>query len=187
MQTDERELCRHWLDQSRQGEVRRRIVTIHDEVASRIRERDPVCTASGRCCDFERYGHRLYVTGLETAMTLDAIPRERALGDGDIERARSAGTCPFVVGGLCGVHPVRPVGCRVYFCDPSAQLWVNELAEFAADAVKRVHDDFGIEYRYTEWRAMLSMFREAGVARLPSEPVVFVPSDPFVPLTSGRA
>lgn len=187
MDTHERELCRHWLDQSRNAEIQSRIVEIHDEVARRIGAREPICTASGRCCDFERYGHRLYVTGLETAMTLDAIPKERALSEGDVEKAQAEGTCPFVVDRLCGVHPVRPVGCRVYFCDPSAQLWVNEVAEFAADAVKRVHDDFGIEYRYTEWRALLLMFREAGVAILPTRPVVFQPSDPFVPLTSGRA
>lgn len=184
---DDRALCEHWLALSRSADVRRRITEIHDEVADRIVGREPVCTASGRCCNFERYGHRLYVTGLETAMTLDAIPAERALKAGDLERAQGAGTCPFVVDRLCGVHPVRPVGCRVYFCDPSAQLWVNELAEFAADAVKRVHDEFGIEYRYTEWRALLAMFQGAGVAALPTEPAAFVPSDPFVRLTSDRA
>jgi len=187
MDMDDHLLCEHWLALSRNVDVRRQITAIHDEVADRINDRGRVCTASGRCCNFERYGHRLYVTGLETAMTLDAIPVVRAIKAGDIELAQQAGTCPFVVSRLCGVHPVRPVGCRVYFCDPSAKIWVNELAEFAADAVKRVHDDFGIEYRYTEWRALLAMFQGAGVATLPTEPVVFMPSDPFVRLTSDRA
>ncbi len=184
---DDRALCEHWLTNARNAEIRRAVAEIQREIESRINDRTPVCTASGRCCNFERYGHRLYVTGLEAAMTLDAIPVQRALKAGDVTRARIEGTCPFVVDGLCGVHPVRPIGCRVYFCDSSAQLWVNELAEFAADAMKRVHEDFGIEYRYTEWRAMLELFQTSGVAAVPSEPVVFEPSDPFVRLTSGRA
>lgn len=184
---DEQALCEHWLAHSRNTEIRRAVLEIQREIESRIADRKPVCTASGRCCNFERFGHRLYVTGLETAMTLDAIPAQRTLKAGDVAQARSEGICPFVVDGLCGVHPVRPIGCRVYFCDSSAQLWVNELAEFAADAVKRVHDEFGIEYRYAEWRAMLELFRDAGVATTPSEPVVFAPSDPFVRLTSNRA
>ncbi len=184
---DDGALCESWLRDSRKADVRRAMAEIHREIERQIAERQPVCTASGRCCNFERFGHRLYVTGLEAALTLDAIPLHRQLKPGDVERARTHGTCPFVAGGLCAVHPVRPVGCRVYFCDTSAKLWVNGLAEFAADAVKRVHDEFGIEYRYTEWRAMLAMFQDAGVAREPSEPVDFTPSDPFVRLTSGRA
>lgn len=184
---DERAVCESWLRQARDPGVASAMAEIHAEIGRRIEERGPVCTASGRCCGFERYGHRLYVTGLEAAMTLDALPVERALGPGDVERARGAGTCPFVVDGLCGVHPVRPVGCRVFFCDSSAKLWVNELAEWAAESVKRVHERFGVEYRYAEWRAMLELFQHAGVALAPGSPVVFAASDPFVRLTSGRA
>lgn len=184
---DDRTLCEHWLAHARNTEIRRAVAEIQSKIESRIEDRKPVCTASGRCCNFERFGHRLYVTGLEAAMTLDAVPVQRSLKAGDVEQARAEGTCPFVVDGLCGVHPVRPIGCRVYFCDTSAKLWVNELAEFAADAMKRVHEDFGIEYRYTEWRALLEFFQQAGVAMKPGEPVVFTPSDPFVRLTSNRA
>lgn len=183
----DRALCRSWLTHARTPEVIRAIADIHGQIQGRIDERRPVCTASGRCCNFERFGHRLYVTGLETAMTLDSVPVALALGSVDLAGALTDGTCPFVVRGLCGVHPARPVGCRVYFCDSSAQPWVNELAERAAQGVKRVHERFGIEYRYAEWRSMLEMFRASGVAVVPRAPAAFEPRDPFVPLTSDRA
>lgn len=46
--------------------------------------RGPVCWASGRCsCNFEKFGHRLYVTALETAWCVtqlsNAAPAQRAL------------------------------------------------------------------------------------------------------------
>lgn len=185
--TRDRDLCESWLAHARSSEVARAMAEIEAEIERQIDARRPVCTASGRCCNFERFGHRLYVTGLETAMTLDSIPTQRVINPGDLERAHKNGSCPFVVGGLCGVHPVRPIGCRVYFCDTSAQLWVNELAERAVDLVKRVHERFAIEYRYAEWRSMLGMFQASGVGDVPERPVRFAPSDPFVRLTSGRA
>ena len=180
-------LCAQWLAHARSSGVRQAVLGLHAEVEARVAERDPVCTASGRCCGFERYGHRLYTSGLEAAMTLDGLPTERALGPGDAERALAAGACPFAVDRLCGVHPVRPAGCRVYFCDTTAGSWVSELAEYAADEIKRIHDRFGIEYRYAEWRAMLGMFSEAGIAAKPARPVGFAPSDPYVQVSVDRA
>lgn len=183
----ERALCESWLANARDAGVAFAIAEIHALIASEIEARRPVCTASGRCCRFEGFGHRLYVTGLEAALTLDTIPAERALGAGDIERALAEGVCPFAAGNLCGVHPARPAGCRVYFCDSSAQLWVNELAERASGMVKAVHERFAIDYRYGEWRAMLGMFQRSGVALVPSRPAAYEARDPFVPITSGRA
>lgn len=186
MNTDA-QLCAAWLEHARTGEVRKALLNLHAELASRVESKDPVCTASGRCCNFERFGHRLYTTGLEVALTLDLLPTERTLKPGDVDDALGRGTCPFVVDRLCGVHPVRPAGCRVYFCDTSAQLWVNELAEFAADEIKRIHDTYNIDYRYAEWRALLMMFQEAGIATKPSRPATFASSDPFVQVSVDRA
>jgi len=181
------ELCAQWLGHARSEEVQNAILALHNDIGNRVSEQEPVCTASGRCCNFERFGHRLYTTGLEVALTLDSLPTEHTLKPGDVADAIARGTCPFVVDRLCGVHPVRPAGCRVYFCDTSAQLWVNDLAERAAEEIKAIHDRFNIEYRYAEWRALLGMFQEAGVAMTPTRPVVFVLGDPFVQVSVDRA
>ena len=185
--TSEAGLCRTWLEASRDERIVAAMESIQKNIELQIQEREPVCTASGRCCHFERFGHRLYVTGLEAAYALDRLPRARSLETARLGDAVEAGVCPFQVGHLCGIHPVRPIGCRVFFCDPSAKAWVHRLAEGACDQIKAVHDRFGIEYRYMEWRAMLGMFQSVGVGAEPSRPIEFEPADPFVPISVRRA
>ena len=53
---------------------------------------------------------------------------------------------------------MRPLGCRVYFCDRSAQEWQQNLSERMLALVRTVHNEHDIEYRYGEWRSMLSRF-----------------------------
>lgn len=72
-----------------------------------------------------------------------------------IHESRSRGDCPFLVDRLCSVHAIKPLGCRVYFCDPSAQIWQQELSEAGLARIRSLHDRHGIEYRYGEWRGML--------------------------------
>jgi hypothetical protein len=40
---------------------------IYARLQTEIDRRKPICVASGKCCYFESYGHRLYVTTLELA------------------------------------------------------------------------------------------------------------------------
>jgi Fe-S-cluster containining protein len=63
--------------------------------------------------------------------------------------------CPFQVAKLCGVHALRPFGCRMFFCDPSATDWQNETYERFHAELRRLHEAMGVPYRYVEWRAAL--------------------------------
>lgn len=168
---------RGWVEAARDDGVVSALERIYDEVARAVEERGPACWASGRCCHFERAGHRLYVTGLEAAITLRRVREARADdgaggrvvalpvlgGDGAappideaaVEAARRAGGCPFQTGNLCGAHAQRPLGCRVYFCDRSAQEWQRELYEWAQAAIRAAHERFGVAYVYGEWRDVL--------------------------------
>jgi Fe-S-cluster containining protein len=114
--------------------------------------------ASGRCCRFEEYGHRLYVTTLELAAFVAELPDAAGTKDWD-------GTgCPFQVNKLCSVHAIRPFGCRVFFCDATATQWQNERYErFHAD-LKRLHEELDVPYLYVEWRAALVALGLAGHA-----------------------
>jgi Fe-S-cluster containining protein len=156
MPDDESQLPELWLSAARRAEVDRALRDIHADAARAIAERAPACWASGRCCGFEKAGHLLYVTGLETAWTIAAL--DHTLSRDALDEARRRGGCPFQVANLCGVHPIRPLGCRVYFCDKSAQAWQHELSERLLADVRALHDRFDIEYRYGEWRAMLARF-----------------------------
>lgn len=136
---------------------------LYADVAAQVRARGPVCWASGRCCNFTRTGHLLYATGLETAHTLARLQPQPPtshppLTTLTIADARARGGCPFQSANLCGIHPIRPLGCRIYFCDRSAQDWQQDLYEHALARLRAIHDDRAIPYRYAEWRSLLDLF-----------------------------
>jgi Fe-S-cluster containining protein len=88
------------------------------------------------------------------------MPTGRGIG-ADVDEALARGGCPFQVRNLCGVHESKPLGCRVYFCDASAEKWQQDLSERLLGDLRAIHDRHGVEYRYGEWRVMLNMFRKA--------------------------
>jgi Fe-S-cluster containining protein len=150
------ELVHSWLRAAVHPPVVAELEAIYDYTAAAIDSRRPICTASGRCCKFESWGHRLYVTGLEAAYTIARLAAP--LTPRQVESARAAGGCPFQLERLCSVHTIRPLGCRVYFCDGTAQDWQQDLYERTLRELRALHERHEIEYRYGEWRGMLEMF-----------------------------
>jgi Fe-S-cluster containining protein len=142
------------VDASDRPEVIAAVRDVYQAVQAEIDTRRPVCVVSGRCCRFEEYGHRLFVTTLELAafwhdLSRSPIPTAQRMAAWD-------GTgCPFQVAKLCSVHPFRPFGCRMFFCDATSTEWQNECYErFHAD-LKRLHQTLDVPYRYVEWRQAL--------------------------------
>ena len=159
IEPEELDLVRGWLDAAARPEVSARLEAIYAMIADQVAARTPACVASGRCCNFESYGHRLYVTGLEAAWCVHRLgDGSPPLTPGSVEDAVARGGCPFQVGGLCGVHEIKPVGCRTFFCDPTAQAWQEDLTERAHGMVREAHQRAGVAYRYMEWRALLERF-----------------------------
>lgn len=153
----EAELVAAWRAAADDPAIGAALRSLHAIVANEVRQRRPICLASGRCCHFEAHGHRLYVTGLEAAWCV----RERAARGSittldQIAQARERGDCPYLVNGrLCGAHAERPLGCRIYFCDRSAQAWQQDLYERTHRVLVELHERHAIPYRYGEWRGML--------------------------------
>ena len=144
------------------------LAKVYHDLQTRIDERKPLCVASGKCCRFETYGHRLFVTTMELASFLTAWRR----GGWSDEMAESVrgwiGTgCPFQIDKLCGVHMDRPFGCRIFFCDPTATQWQQDQYEQFHRQLKQLHETLGVPYYYVEWREAL---KAAGIA--PAEPAV---------------
>ena len=148
-----------WLAAARDSTIAALLESIYADAATEIARRGPACWASGRCCNFERAGHRLYTTGLETAYTVIRLNASNpTLTAEALAVSLSRGGGPFQVNNLCGVHTLKPLACRLYFCDRSAQTWQHELSEHLLDRLKRLHDMHQIPYRYAEWRHLLAMF-----------------------------
>jgi Fe-S-cluster containining protein len=166
--------ARAWLLASRaDGHASRALEAIYNDTSNEIQQRGPACWASGRCCNFTKTGHLLYVTGLEAAYCVARAPRPgpgsgsgpgpspHALSLPQIQLARTRGDCPFLDGNLCNAHTIKPLGCRVYFCDRSAQLWQQDLSERMLARVRSIHEAHALEYRYGEWRSMLELVTAA--------------------------
>jgi len=145
-----------WLAAARREDVVAELECVFAYIAAATESRRPVCRTSGRCCKFEEWGHRLYVTGLEAAYTIARLPAP--LAPTALDDARARGGCPFQVEKLCSVHAIRPFACRVYFCDETSTEWQRELYERMLREIRAIHDRHSIEYRYAEWRELLGMF-----------------------------
>jgi len=155
----QRAAWRAWFDAVRQEKISQALAAVTLDVDAAVAAREPRCDASGRCCKFESYGHRLYVTGLEIAWFLEQAHDQRAVASKSIGVAlpqfEVRDACVYQVDGMCSVHTVRPFGCRVYFCDPTSTQWQNDLYESAMDRVRGIHEQYDLPYRYMEWRAGL--------------------------------
>jgi Fe-S-cluster containining protein len=116
----------------------------------------PVCQLSGRCCRFAEYGHTLFLSAPEAALLLaDAPPPVRPLDDG--------ATCPWQDGqGRCAARDARPMGCRVFFCDPTFEPHAAELSEAFLARLKRLADDLGLPWGYAPLHHHLRLARSEG-------------------------
>lgn len=143
------------LDAARRSDVIEAIHNVYSALQTEIDARRPRCDISGRCCHFESYGHRLYVTTMEFAAFV-ATTR--------VSPQLNPGSCPYLRGKMCSAHETRPFGCRIFFCDPTAEQWQHEQYErFHAD-LKQLHQSLGVPYHYVEWRAGLSELGMAGLS-----------------------
>ena len=134
---------------------------LYAEVAARIVEHAPTCWNKGECCRFGEFGHRLYVTTLEVAYYLAnqagssvvSIQDPRSLSLLETE------TCPHAHDGKCHARDGRPLGCRVFYCDPQARDWQGPLTETYLQRLRALHEELGVTYFYADWLAVLRALR----------------------------
>ncbi|MHC4996635.1 MAG: hypothetical protein ACYTGQ_16450 [Planctomycetota bacterium] len=149
-----------WKGAAQTAEVDGALRDLYARLDAEITELGPTCWVSGNCCRFVSCGHRLYVTGLEIAWMIGRL-EEGAWGEIEAEAIPDLDGCPFQVEGKCSTHGIRPLGCRVYYCDPNAQGWQQEVYEKYQDKIRALHSKLRLEYRYREGRVGLSEARLA--------------------------
>ena len=136
------------------AEVREAVGRLYADVQTEVDARHPVCVVSGRCCRFEEFGHRLFVTTIELAAFLHGLDAQSSRR---VSPPWDGTGCPFQAHKLCGVHPIRPFGCRMFFCDATSTEWQNQAYERFHARLKALHEELNVPYRYVEWRAALVM------------------------------
>src|SRR5438132_1254611 len=132
-------------------ELRRRVLELYREVDASVAAAGPVCVASGRCCRFKEHGHTLFVSNIEADVLLASAP--------PYERPVSADYCPFQSGNLCTAREPRPLGCRVYYCDPAYQDTGSHISEEYLRRLKRLADEYGVEWCYAPLHYFLNAAR----------------------------
>ncbi len=100
----------------------------------------PKCEMSGLCCDFPRSGHELFATDLESSYALEKA--------GGVVPEAPSGLCPWHVDGTCRLRDGRPLGCRLYFCDPAWAAEMPAAYERFHQEMKALHEVSGVPYRY---------------------------------------
>jgi Fe-S-cluster containining protein len=116
------------------------ILELYRQVDEEVAAAGPRCDASGRCCRFKEHGHVLYLSHLEAEVLLASAP--------PFDQPVSPDFCPFQVDNLCTARAPRPLGCRIYFCDPDYQETGNRITEKYLRRIKElsVARDLGWQY-----------------------------------------
>jgi Fe-S-cluster containining protein len=128
--------------------LRSRVLAVYAVADAAVAEAGPRCEASGRCCRFTEYGHTLFLSQLEAEILLEAAP--------PYDQPVTRDGCPFQVNNLCTARDPRPIGCRVYFCDPAYQDRMSEIIEMAIADLKAIADEFGTRWHYAPLHVFLN-------------------------------
>lgn len=159
------------------------LLAIYEDLDAAIAGLAPVCRLSGRCCRFEEYGHTLFVSAPEAALLLtDAPVPSRPLDGG--------ATCPWQdQGGRCTAREARPLGCRVYFCDPAYEPRAFDLSEAYLGRLKRLVQAMELPWNYAplhhHLRQLESEGRFPGAAKAAARPPDRATEAPVLARTPG--
>lgn len=122
------------------NELQDRLLDIYESLDREIAAAAPVCKASGRCCRFAEYDHTLFLSRAEAdLLTSEGLPEGSSI---------NAETCPFQIEQLCMARERRPLGCRVYYCDPRYQGIGEGLSEKYIALLKQAHAETDTPWDY---------------------------------------
>ena len=150
--------------------LREAVLRVYDAVDRAIAAAGPRCNASGRCCRFEEYGHTLFISQFEAELLLENAP--------PYEKPVSPAGCPFQVDNLCTARESRPLGCRIYFCDPSYLEAGNRIMEEALSQLKAIAETHESGW----WYAPLQSFLNESDRPQPLPPNTMTPARKALPV-----
>jgi hypothetical protein len=116
---------------------------LYAEVEREIPRTKMTCVASGDCCDFDAFGHRLYASTLEAEWFFRYAPDPRVNAN--------PRHCPaWGADRLCKARIGRMLGCRTYHCGPYPGTRPEDLHEPFDRRIKALHDKHAIPYQYRD-------------------------------------
>ena len=129
---------------------------IYRQIDRRIEAVGASCENCGLCCDFTRFGHRLYVTTLEILYLLHGLPHQSASSGGLQTKPIISGRCLYQQDQGCLMRPNRPASCRIFYCRDLDNDFQNELTEQVLQKLRRLHEQFRAVYYYADMEQWLA-------------------------------
>ena len=129
----------------------RKVAEIYDWIDQQLASHGNLagqCDACGRCCDFDTYDHRLYVTGPELMYLAEGLNVEKL-------RPMPSGRCPYNIDGKCSVYEYRFAGCRIFCCKGDVDFQ-SRLSEAVLKKLKSLCTELGIPYLYRDLASALN-------------------------------
>jgi Fe-S-cluster containining protein len=147
------ETIRHGGKMKRDKGIIRRVKAIYkwlDEQIAAHQDAAGKCEACGKCCDFDKFGHRLFVTTPEVIYFTDKIESKNL-------KQMINSRCSYQAGDKCTVYKYRFAGCRIFCCKGDARFQ-SDLTEAVIKKFKTLCDEFKIFYRYVDLPTALKDF-----------------------------
>ena len=108
------------------------------------------CDSCGRCCDFEAFDHRLFVTPPELIYLVANLGAENI-------KPMPDSRCPYHLICQCTVYKYRFAGCRIFSCKADVGFQ-SRLSETVLKKFKSICIEFKTPYRYTDLATALNDF-----------------------------
>ena len=128
-------------------EVEKTYIWIDKQIIANVAEKNR-CDGCGRCCDFGKFGHKLYITSPE-------LMYFRAKIGTDNFKSMPTGVCPYQINNKCTAHEHRFAGCRIFFCKADEDFQ-SRLSEEAILKLKEICKKENLPYEYTELASSLN-------------------------------
>jgi Fe-S-cluster containining protein len=137
------------MDNSTKQKLCEAVSEIYQHLDKQLDAAGQACKACGNCCDFESFGHRLYIT------TPELFYFKNKLKENNLPILPMAdGVCPYRKDQRCTVYSWRFSGCRIFSCSGDADLQ-SRLSEESITLFKTLCILYGLEYRYLDLKSGL--------------------------------
>jgi Fe-S-cluster containining protein len=133
---------------------------IYDWLDSTIKPLNNKCDACGKCCNFDSFGHKLFITTPELLyfmqnVTSGNVISSEGLKEAEVEKSIKKKVCPYLKDEKCTVRNFRFAGCRIFFCKEDKNLQ-NKLSEETIEKFKALCDKFNLPYRYVDFASAVN-------------------------------
>jgi len=120
--------------------VVKKVAEIYDWIDHEIQKQNYHCKNCGKCCDFEIFDHRLFITTPELIYLTEKLYPDKV-------RPMADSICPYNEESNCTIHANRFAGCRIFFCTGDKDFQ-SRLTEEALKKFKSICIEYKVPYRY---------------------------------------